>query len=865
MDGRFENGEKTFKLTDVYGKDISQVRPKDYSDEKGDFAFVCWTTVPYSPEHKVAAEDMKIGSEDVTYYAYYSLNPATITLTFKGGYEAKYEDDADNPGKKIKTYVPVHVYFNGDRTKTELKVSDLYGRGYYLTANLFTVDDASRTYVPEYLKWTYGGEEYVSAFYNDGYMAYVPFDHDATIEIFFKPATGRIVNVAFVSDGECFEQDGTKIENVVCNGYMSGFRHVANYYEAYGSTMNAPEVDYYSKEHYRFDRWEAKTSDGTVISVNAGDTITFTEDIVFYGVYVHDTNEKVKLTFRADESYGETESNGDLVGLKVFDDGSVEIKDYGTSGKNIAFDKIPSCKGMKFVGWKAKDTNEIIAPSALKEMVYSADTTYYAVYEPDTEIYKVVLNAGDGKFADGTTEKEVDNIPFGRLTKELDNPTPNAQGLVFSHFKDENGYPVTVIEKATTLYAAYAKPISTFRELQNVNLAPYENYVLTNDIIEGGAMFDYDNLVDWTALGADAQGGFSGVFNGNGYKIRIAAKSGTKRNFGIFSKVSGTIYNLSLMGSFSISGSTDATTLGAFVGELTASGKIIDCHSMAEIFVAVSPTNKLSVSGAIGTNNGLVDGLIASAGGQINIDGNNEFAVGVTVGTNNGKMINVNQSGRSDFSAVSVSLARSLNCYIGSFVGYNSGEIKNCFAERPVSILLSQGDNVYLKDSVRLGGFVGKNDGTIENSTTLSGTLEYSVSNITLFGEKGLDLSYIPYSETPQYIVYTVGKDNQGLTYTTKCVIYLDEDAEKKGSDEYEEYTLSEFIAAHPAEAKKIELLRKCIVFNDFVAENNGKIVNTTNIEKLGTGNISEVVSSCGFDELKWNYLLRLQNTVYQP
>ena len=39
----------------------------------------------------------------------------------------------------------------------------------------------------------------------------------------------------------------------------------------------------------------------------------------------------------------------------------------------------------------------------------------------------------------------------------------------------------------TTLYAAYAKPISTFYELQNVNLAPYENYVLTNDIIEGDA------------------------------------------------------------------------------------------------------------------------------------------------------------------------------------------------------------------------------------------------------------------------------------------------------------------------------------------------------------------------------------------
>ena len=860
LGGKFENGDKTFKLTDVYGKDISHVRPEDYSDEKGDFAFVCWTTLPYSLEHKVDAENLKIGGEDATYYAYYSLNPATITLTFKGGYEAKYEDDADNPGKKIKTDVPVNVYFNGDRAKTELSVSDLYGRGYYLTANLFTVDDASKTYVPEYLKWTYDGEEYVSAFYNDGYMAYVPFDHDATIEIFFKPATARIVNVAFVSDGECFKLDGTKIDDVICKGFMSGFRHVANYYETYGTTMTAPYVDYYSGKPYRFDRWETKPEDGSApISVKAGEQITFAEDTVFYGVYVYDTAIKVQLTFRAD-SYRE-DDGGDLTGIKTFADGSVEISDYGTAGEKIAFGKLPSCDGLKFVGW-SMDGKDLITQEQLAETVYSEKTTYYAVYESDADVFEIKLDAGDGKFADGNTEKSIANVPFGRLAAELENPTPNAQGLVFSHFKDENGYPVTAIAKATTLYAAYAKPISTFEELQNVNLAPYENYVLTNDIIKGGTIFDYDNLADWTALGADAQSGFSGVFNGNGYKIRIAAKSGTKRNFGLFSKVSGTIYNLSLMGSFSISGSTDATTLGAFVGELTASGKIIDCHSMAEISIAVSPTNKLSVSGAIGTNNGLIDGLIASAGGQINIDGNNEFAVGVTVGTNNGRMKNVNQSGRSDFSAVSVSLARSLDCYIGSFVGYNSGEIENCFAERPVSILLSQGDNVYLKDSVRLGGFVGRNDGTITDSTTLNASLEYSVDNITLFGETGLYLSYIPYLEPPRYIVSVPNKDNPELPPVTKCVVYLD-DAETDNSKGYEEYTISDFRKAHPAAAAKIDALRDCIAFDGFVPVNNGKTDNCFVVPSVGTGNGVELVSSCGFDGLKWNYLSRLQSKIY--
>ena len=848
LGGKFANGAKTLEVDGRYGDKLDIVA-EDYADEKGKFTFVCWTTVPYSLAHRADKDDLVAGMHE-TYYAYYSLEPATITLTFKG----RVEGVTDGSGV---------VYFDGDKTKTELKVSDLYGRGYYLTANRFTVDSVSKTFVPDYLKWTADGEEQRSAFYNDGYMAYIPFDRDATVEIVFKAGTDRIVNIAFVSDGECYELDGTLIEGIICNGFMSGFRHVANYYEAYGSKMLAPNVDYYSENYYRFDRWESKPADGSVpVSVRAGEEIVFTDDIVFYGVYVHDTTEKVQLTFRADTYNSAAISGEDLAGLTIFADGSVEIIDYGTAGEKVTFDKTPSCKGMRFVGWTA-DGKEVITASELKETTYSTKIKYYAVYERAGDVFEVTLNAGDGKFTGGETEKTFNNIPFGRLADKLEKPLADATDLVFSHYEDEDGYPIVAIERNIKLYAKYAKPVSTFKDLQNINLAPEQNYVLTNDIIEGGAIFDYDNLADWTALGADAQSGFSGVFNGNGYKIRIAAKSGTKRNFGIFAKVSGTIYNLSLMGSFSISGSTDATTLGAFVGELTASGKIIDCHSMAEISVAVSPTDKLSVSGAIGTNNGLIDGLIASAGGQINIDGNNEFAVGVTVGTNNGRMKNVNQSGRSDFSAVSVSLVRSLNCYIGSFVGYNSGEIKNCFAERPVSILLSQGDNVYLKESVLLGGFVGKNDGTIENATTLCGNLEYSVNNITLFKEKGLYLSYIPYLETPRYIIYAVGSDSQGPTYTTKCVIYLDEDAEKKGSDEYEEYTLSEFTAAHPAEAKKIESLRKCIVFNGFVADNNGNIVNTTIIGNLGIGNIEELVSACGFDQIKWSYITLLHEKIY--
>ncbi len=517
---------------------------------------------------------------------------------------------------------------------------------------------------------------------------------------------------------------------------------------------------------------------------------------------------------------------------------------------------------MKFVGWRTDDSDEIITPDKLKEMVYSAKTTYYAVYEPNAEIYKVILNAGDGKFADETTEKEKD-IPFGRLAKELEKPMPNASGLVFSHYENESGYPVTVIEKAERLYARYAKPVSTFEELQNINLSPEQNYVLQNNITLGGDIWDENNLASWTAIGANNPGGFSGTFNGNGYKISVSAKSGTKHNFGLFSKISGTVYNLSVVGYFSISGATDATALGAFASEVTESGRIIDCVSFVRFIVSVKANQKLSVSGAIGVNNGLIDGLMTATSGDINIDSDKEFNVGSTVGTNNGTMKNINQSGRGG--SVYVTLARSLNCNIGSFAGCNAGRIENCFSERAITINLSQGDNVYLENSVLLGGFAGKNDGTIENSLTLYGYLDYTVSNLTLLGEKGLYLSYISYLETPRYIVYAVGSDSQGPTYTTKCVIYLDENAQKTGSTEYEEYTLSEFRKAHPAEAAKIDALRGCIVFDAFVPVNNGKTDNCFVAPGVGTGNGVELVSGCGFDELKWNYLLRLLETVYQP
>ncbi len=277
-------------------------------------------------------------------------------------------------------------------------------KSYYITGSDFAVDSLSKTFVPDYLKWTVGGIEYISSFYNDGYLANIPFDNNAVVEIVFKKATPKVVNIAFVSDGECFELNGEKIEGVICNGFMSGLRHVANYYENYGTKMLAPFVDYYSDNYYRFDHWESKPENGKQsISVKPGEEITFTEDMVFYGVYVHDTTEKVKLTFRS-EMYRNINEGSNVYGIMTFPDGSVEITDFGTYGEKISFNKIPSCKGMIFVGWTT-DGNNIITQEELASMSYTTKTEYYAVYLPDPTTFKVTINAKDGKFANGKTEK----------------------------------------------------------------------------------------------------------------------------------------------------------------------------------------------------------------------------------------------------------------------------------------------------------------------------------------------------------------------------------------------------------------------------------------------------------------------------
>ena len=132
-------------------------------------------------------------------------------------------------------------------------------------------------------------------------------------------------------------------------------------------------------------------------------------DTDYVDVYLHDTTSQVELIFKSEPYSGVIEDKDKIDGLMIFPDGSVEIQHFGTNGEKINFQPKPKCNGKTFVGWTT-DGKNLITSDELKEMVYEKRTTYYAVYEDNTEGFTVIINSGIGKFIDGTTQKKVLNV-----------------------------------------------------------------------------------------------------------------------------------------------------------------------------------------------------------------------------------------------------------------------------------------------------------------------------------------------------------------------------------------------------------------------------------------------------------------------
>ncbi|MDY2902524.1 MAG: hypothetical protein SOU07_03680 [Bacilli bacterium] len=180
-------------------------------------------------------------------------------------------------------------------------------------------------------------------------------------------------------------------------------------------------------------------------------------------------------------------------------------------------------------------------------------------------------------------------------------------------------------------------------------------------------------------------------------------------------------------------------------------------------------------------------------------------------------------------------------------------------------ISFMDGSNRYLTDKVTVSGIVGLNNGLINECTFYNNAFYYQIGNITIGQDLYLvSLDYDKTMKLERLSVYLCAETTQGPMYILKYIIYMDENATKHESDDWEEYTYSEFAKAYPNIYNKIKGIDTIVSYNN-VTNNlpNGKTNNISIVDEVGTGNITALASSCNYNEIKWSYLRRLYATNY--
>lgn len=360
-------------------------------------------------------------------------------------------------------------------------------------------------------------------------------------------------------------------------------------------------------------------------------------------------------------------------------------------GKPAAAPDAPQVSKMKFSGWD-KDFSKV-----------KSDMTIKALYVADT--YTVTYNT------DGGTALTAQVYYMGDTPRQA--TVPSKYGYYFvGWYRDSAHQQVYRFDRPlnadTTLYAYFSQmlPLRTADDLLKIKSNPSAKYCLANDIdMEGAA---------WTGSCA-----FSGVLDGQGFKIHNFTMTGTGENVGFFTTNSGTIKNITFEDFVFSVEQASAYNAGTVAG--TNSGSIESCNvldcSLTYTLArsAESGTVQSYVGGMVGTNNG----TLASCSFQGKLYGKVDSRNTYTLTWN---------SSRLTMSYLSV----------GGLVGKNSkgnSVVSSCQSHVGISFSLTA-TNAGGTATSRLdaGGAVSLNEGTITESkstitaeVTSSGTTKIAV------------------------------------------------------------------------------------------------------------------------------------------
>lgn len=716
--GTFKDGDTTKTITGTSDDriDLSSYVLTRPSDNDNSYRFIGWNLDNLSNYINTSLDGSYIKS-DMVIYAVYSTSKLDRTLNFT------VEDITGEMGGN--GYFLIAGEILEKRTYTNLVDSEV------LRIRQDNVHFESTNYsrVALYIQSTDG--EYISYFI-DG-ICEIEVDGDKDYVVYFGEATSRIYETTFYSISYLATPSDEEGEIL---GFINGN---PNFYSTlkclYNEEVTAPDVTYTGSSLYKFMGWRKPLynadgsyqvdTDGNTLyeTYQGGSTIKVTENGFYTAYYVYDSSVTYSITFNANVCYSKQSDlflDTQISLHPCFSLGEGEITIKGLVDSDVVFDQVPTLSGFKFTGWTTYNGTSLDSLGT-----FSADRlNYYASYEKTSD--KVLtIYSNDGAFTDNETKKTV-SYPIGTILSMIDEiPTISNPNLAFSHFINSDGEIVNTVTKDEALYAVYAIKISSFSDLLKINDNPSGYYVLTANIKS------YSETL--SPLCAESIDGFSGVLNGAGHTIGYYQFSESK-NLGLFSKLSGRVFDLSISSIFEIRNEnkieSTVESAGLLASIITPSGIVEDCYFMGRITVASKVMDSFKTGIIAGVNNGTIRNCYVNTQtlGNTSIESDGKAYFGGVVGVNNGLIDNVIYK----FSNYVLSVASNMKLYFGGIAGYNTGVISNSFAGGGgFSLVYLNGDNIFTKGSFIISSIAGYDKGTIKNCYYQYG-LDYKINNITL-------------------------------------------------------------------------------------------------------------------------------------
>ncbi|WP_020175956.1 filamentous hemagglutinin N-terminal domain-containing protein [Methyloferula stellata] len=341
----------------------------------------------------------------------------------------------------------------------------------------------------------------------------------------------------------------------------------------------------------------------------------------------------------------------------------------------------------------------------------------------DGSVSTTVNDIGNGTVTlagSGTVGLNADGTPMGLYTLLGATATPSYAGTI--NFSSSN----TAVTLNGTSYE-----VVTASNLGDLGASLTGNYVLGANITVASMS---NNNIGTTATP------FTGSVNGFGHKLTI---SGTLANSGVFGTIGagGEVSNLGVNAN-AVSGTTGQAALGMLAN--INQGYIVDSYvytnGVSGSYVNNGNVSVVSVGGLVGIND--TQGVIAQSESYVYLEDRTGTAGGF-VGTNNGKIYDSSAWGdstnRTQGTVFSTGVIPS-TAGVGGFVGVNSGTIERSYSG---NIVRFTSDSTVSNEGV----FVGWNTstGTIDQSysyTKYTGTSTYDTGNY-LGGFVGLNDGWI--------------------------------------------------------------------------------------------------------------------------